>query len=147
MGLASGNGWFFIGRANHVNAPPINGPGLAALQAPNKQAFVGQQFQANFVPVQKKISSTIYWVGAKNTAPTLLVIKSSPTGKNAPAGPEKKNGTFIEEGNLVDITGTVEKAPPQAQAQQQWGLSSSDAAQLEHQGGYINGTLVFYVPR
>jgi hypothetical protein len=145
-GAAGGNGWWFLG-SHHVKAPPVNGPGVAALQAPSKQAFVGQKFQANFVPVQKKISSTVYWVGPKNTAPTLLVLKNDPNAKSGEAGPLKKNGTSINPGNLVDITGTMEKAPPQAQAQQQWALNSSDAAQLESQGGYIQGTLVFYVPR
>lgn len=146
-GLSSGNGWFFVGRSHHVNAPPINGPGLPALQAPTKQAFIGQKFQANFVPVQKKISETVFWVGPKNTPPTLLVLKNNPIGNNNGPGPLKKNGTTFRQGDLIDITGTIEKAPPQAQAQRQWALSGSDAAQLERQGGYIEGTLVFYVPR
>lgn len=140
-GLSSGNGWWFAG-SHKVSTPPMNGPGVAALQAPTKQAFVGQEFQANFVPVQKKISSTVYWVGPSNM-PTLLVVKNNSSAN----GPVKKNATTIETGNLIDITGTMEKAPPQAQAQQQWALDSSDAAQLERQGGYIQGTLVFYVPR
>ncbi|HEV2135094.1 MAG TPA: hypothetical protein VGR47_12720 [Terracidiphilus sp.] len=95
------------------------------------------------MPVQKKISDTVYWVGAKNSTPTLLVIKNDSSTK----GPLKKNATTIEKGNLIDITGTVEKAPPQAQAQNEWALSSDGAARLEREGGYIQGTLVFYVPR
>lgn len=144
-GLETGNGWFFTNRAQHVSAPPVNGPGLAALQAPSKQAFIGQKFQANFVPVQKKISDTVFWVGPKNTPPTLLVLPSSTSGQNA--GPLKKNSTTIEPGNMIDITGTMQKAPPQAQAQKQWALSNSDAAQLEKEGGYVQGSIVFYVPR
>jgi hypothetical protein len=141
-GAANGNGWWFMGRHN-VTAPAMNGSGVAALQSPSKQAFLGQKFQANFVPVQKKISDSVYWVGPKNAAPTLLVIKNNASTK----GPLKKNGTTIQTGNLVDITGTVEKAPPQAQAQREWSLSSNGAAQLEREGGYIQGTLVFYVPQ
>lgn len=141
-GAASGNGWWFTGRHN-VNAPPMNGSGVAALEAPSKQAFLGQKFQANFVPVQKKISDSVYWVGAKNSTPTLLVIKNNASTH----GPLKKNSTTIQTGNLIDITGTMEKAPPQAQAQNEWALSSNGAARLEREGGYIQGTLVFYVPQ
>lgn len=138
-GAAAGNGLWFLGHPNpNVKGPPINGPGLAALQSPNKQAFVGQKFQANFVPVQKEISDTVFWVGAKNTTPTLLVIKSN--------GTASKNGA-IHAGTLIDITGTVQKSPPQAQAQKEWSLNSDGAAQLEREGGYIEATLAFYVPR
>lgn len=139
-GSVTGNGWWFLGHANpsSVKGPAMNGPGLAVLQSPNKAGFVGQKFQANFVPVQKKISDTVFWVGAKNTTPTLVVLKN--------AGVASKNGT-IQKGNLIDITGTVKKAPPQAQALQQWGLSNSGVAQLEQQGGYVDATLAFYVPR
>ncbi|HEX8710690.1 MAG TPA: hypothetical protein VF730_02370 [Terracidiphilus sp.] len=146
-GAVGGNGWWFLGRPNpsNVKGPPMNGQGVAALQSPNKQAFVGQKFQANFVPVQKKISDTVFWVGAKNSTPMLLVIKNSDAANRN--GPSKKVNLTIEKGNLIDITGTVEKAPPQAQAQQQWKLSSSDAARLAREGGYIDATLAYYVPR
>jgi hypothetical protein len=140
-GAVNGNGWWFVGRQSpgRVHAPPMNGPGVAVLESANKQSFVGQKFQANFVPVQKKISDRVFWVGAKNATPTLLVVKKSGT-----AG---KNGTTIQKGNLIDITGTMQKAPPQAQAQQQWHLSSSGAARLEQEGGYIDASLAYYVPR
>lgn len=139
-GAAVGNGWWFLGHTNpsNVKGPPINGPGLAALQTSNKQSFLGQKFQANFVPVQKKISDTVFWVGPKNSPPTLLVIKSN--------GTATKNGV-INAGTLIDITGTVQKSPPQAQAQKEWSLSSKGAAQLEREGGYIEATVAFYVPR
>lgn len=146
-GAVGGNGWWFLGHPNpsNVKGPPVNGQGLAALQAANKQPFVGQKFQANFVPVQKKISDTVFWVGPKNTEPTLMVVKKNNTaGKGSIAA---RGGTAIEAGTLIDITGTVQKAPPQAQAQQEWSLSSNDAAQLERQGGYIEATIAFYVPR
>lgn len=145
-GAAAGNGWWFLGHPNpsNVQGPPINGPGLAALQASNKQPFVGQKFQANFVPVQKKISDTVFLVGAKNTEPTLMVLKNNNTaGRNGVRRPS----TIIDAGTSIDITGTMEKPPPQAQAQKEWSLSSEEAAQVERQGGYIEATIAFYVPR
>lgn len=139
-GAVGGNGWWFLGRPNpsNVKGAPINGPGLAALQASDKQPFIGQKFQANFVPVQKKISDTVFWIGAKNATPTLLVIKNN--------GIAQKNGV-IHVGNVIDIIGNVRKAPPRAQAQKQWALSDYGAARLERQGGYIQATIAFYVPR
>lgn len=40
----------------------------------------------------------------------------------------------------LDITGQVVKAPPAAQAEQQWGLSAADANQMESEGVYIQAT-------
>jgi len=144
-GAAAGNGWWFLGHPNpsNVSGPPINGPGLAALQAPNKQPYVGQKFQANYVPVQKKISDTVFLVGPKNATPTLLVIKNSTASRGGVARPS----TNIDAGTLIDITGTVEKSPPPAQAQNEWKLSSEEATQLARQGGYIQAAIAFYVPR
>lgn len=42
----------------------------------------------------------------------------------------------------LDVTGKVVKAPPAAQAKQQWGLSDADANQLEQEGAYIQATQV-----
>lgn len=54
----------------------------------------------------------------------------------------------LSKGSFIDVTnGNVEKAPPQAQAQHQWALSSGGATQLERQGVYIQGINVFWVPR
>lgn len=145
-GAVSGNGWWFLGRANpsNIKGPPMNGPGVAALQATNKQPFVGQKFQANFVPVQKKISDSVFLVGPRNTAPMLLVLKN-----NTATGSSGRTHvvTLIDAGTLIDITGTIQKPPPQAQAKEQWSLSSKEAAELERQGGYIEATMAFYVPR
>lgn len=142
-GAVTGNGWWFLGHPNpnNVTGPPINGPGLAALQAPNKQSYVGQAFQANFVPVQKKISDTVFLVGPKNVKPTLLVMKTHQT-TGIP-----RTSTAIDVGTLIDITGTVEKPPPPAQARTQWSLSADEANQLAQQGGYIEATIAYYVPR
>lgn len=136
-GSFDGNGWWFIGRHSEAaHAPAMNGQGVPVINTQNKLAFVGQKITVHFVPVIKKISDTVFWVGSKNGVPTLLVLSHPNPGKNG----------VIDKGTLVDITGTVQKAPPQAQAQKQWALNSGDAAQLERQGGYIQGTDVFWVP-
>lgn len=164
-GWGGSGGWWWGGRTRNTpaygtntapgntntapggNQAVISGRGLSVLSATNKDQYIGKPFRVSDVPVQKKISDTVFWVGPKNAPPTLLVLKNNPNGNDNGPGPLKKNGTTFRPGDLIDITGTVEKAPPQAQAQQKWALNGSDATQLERQGGYILGTLVFYVPR
>lgn len=42
----------------------------------------------------------------------------------------------------IDVTGKVQKAPPAAQAKQQWGLSDADVNRLEGEGVYVQATQV-----
>jgi len=111
----------------------ISGPGLNTLTATDKQPYIGKPFQVNNVPVQNQVNDHVLWIGANNSTPMLVVLTGNGnTTANAQIG----------QGTRVDITGTVQKAPPQAQAQQQWQLSGDDAAQLERQGAYIQATQV-----
>ncbi len=106
-------------------AQPMTGPGVQVLQAQNKQAFVGKQFAASDVPVQKKVNGRAMWIGEKQ--PMLAVV----------SGPSKNAANNVVHGKIVDARGKVEKAPPEAQAKREWNLSNKDAAQLEKEGAYI----------
>jgi hypothetical protein len=119
-----------------ANQAAINGPGLSALTATNKQPYIGKHFQVNDVPVQNQVNNHVLWIGANNSTPMLVVL----TGNGNSAA-----NANIGQGDLVDVTGTVQKAPPQAQAKQEWSLSSGDAAKLERQGAYIQATQVHTV--
>jgi hypothetical protein len=110
-----------------------NGPGVAVLNATDKQTFIGKPFQVNNVPVQNKVNDQVLWVGGNNSTPILVVL----TG----AGNSAANAN-ISQGNNVDITGTVQKAPPKNQAQHNWQLSGDDANRLEQEGAYIQATQV-----
>ena len=114
----------------------ISGPGLSALTATDKQPYIGKAFAVNNVPVQSQVNDHVFWIGANNFTPMLVVLAGNGnTTANA----------HIGQGTLVDVTGITQKAPPQAQAQEQWELSGDDAAQLERQGVYIQATKLFAV--
>jgi len=111
----------------------ISGPGLSALTAADKQPYIGKQFQVNNAPVQSQVNDHVFWIGVNNFTPMLVVLAGS---GNATAN------AHIGQGTLLDVTGITQKAPPQAQAQEQWQLSDVDAAQLERQGVYIQAMQV-----
>lgn len=122
----------------HVTLPSVSGSGLAALNAANKQPFLGKKFHISNVPVQARVNQHVFWIGAKNSTPMLMVMQ----GK----GNTGKNGT-ISKGTLVDVTGTVKKAPPASKARSQWSLSSAGVARLEQQKAYIQAKQAFWVPK
>jgi hypothetical protein len=111
----------------------MNGSGVAVLNATNKQPFVGRMFNVRNAPVQTVVNGHTLWVGANGATPMLVVL----TGNNNTTANANISG-----GSRININGTVEKAPPAAQAKQQWSLSDDDANRLEQQGAYINGTEV-----
>src|SRR5579884_2024976 len=118
-------GWWWGGargvavqNVNQANPAQITGRGVAVLNATDKQAFVGQPFRVSNVPVQNKINNQVLWIGANNNS-GLLVVLTGTDNSAANAG--------IQQGTRVNVTGTVEKAPPAAQARQQWSLSNQDA--------------------
>lgn len=130
------------GNANGANSAPggsqaaITGPGLSVLNATDKNQYIGKPFQINNVPVQNQINNHAMWIGANNGAQMLVVL----TGNGNMAA-----NAHISQGSLINVTGTVEKAPPQAQAKSQWKLSDDDASQLERQGAYVQATQVHTV--
>ncbi|MGH9590850.1 MAG: hypothetical protein ACRD25_10655, partial [Terracidiphilus sp.] len=131
-GTPPGTGNGMAGNSNAGQAV-ISGPGLSALTATNKQPYIGKPFQVNDVPVQNQVNDHVFWIGAHNSTPMLVVLTGNDnTAANAQIG----------QGTLVNVTGTMQKAPPLAQAQQQWQLSGDDAAQLERQGVFIQATQV-----
>jgi len=121
-----------------ANDAVLRGPGLAMLNAgtPNKHLYVGQAFDIRNVPVERVASAQAVWIGnAQNSTPVLLVM---------PAG---ANTTDFAPGEWLNAAGQIRKAPPAAQAQQQWGLDAADAQALEKQGAFIQGTQVLRAPR
>lgn len=119
-----------------ANQAAINGPGLDILNATDKNPYIGKPFEANDVPVQRQVNDHVLWVGANNATPMLLVL----TGNGNTAA-----NAHIGQGSLIDITGTVQKPPPQQQAQQQWSLNDDGAKRLEQQGAYIQANQVHTV--
>lgn len=134
----SGGSWFRHEAPRPASSVPSTaGPGLPALNAANKTQFVGKPFQVDRVTVQDKVSDQVLWVGADDSTATLVILN----GTGSTAG----NGA-INTGSLVDVTGTMQKAPPQPQAMRQWKLSSAGAARLEAQGAYVEGQVSLAKP-
>jgi CTP:molybdopterin cytidylyltransferase MocA len=104
-------------------ANQTSGPGVEILAAQDKQPFIGKSFAAAEVPVQQKVSDHAMWVGGSQ--PMLAVITRNPIPKD------------VDQAKVVDAWGTVQKAPPAAQAERDWSLSKQDAARVEHEGAYI----------
>lgn len=118
-----------------ATAANITGSGVAVLDAQNKSSFVGQSFTINNVPVQKVDNNHAVWIGTNNTrrAGPLLAVLS---GSSANA---LKNLTV---GDRVNVTGTVEKAPPVRQAEHNFSISSEDANNVHADGVYIRANQI-----
>jgi hypothetical protein len=135
-GWAGYGGWWWGNRNAQIVQPSVstmNGSGVAILDATNKQPFIGQPFNVRNVPVQSIANDHALWVGPNGATPMLVVL----AGNNNTAA-----NTNISQGSRININGTVQKAPPAAQAEQQWSLSGDDANRLEQQGAYIQTTEV-----
>lgn len=136
-GWAGHGGWWW---GNHhyarvVQQPVanVNGPGVAVLNATNKQPFIGLAFNVRSVPVQTVVNDHAVWIGENNGASMLVVL----TGAN-----DTVTNANIAQGDRVNVIGTVQKAPAAAQATRQWSLTSDDTSRLEQQGAYIQATEV-----
>jgi len=114
-------------------AQMMSGPGVQVLNATDKTSFINQPFQANDVPVQDKVNNQALWIGGNNSNRMLAIL--SGTGNSAA-------NANIGKGNMVNVTGTVEKAPLAAQARSEWHLSSGEANRLEQEGAYIRASQV-----
>lgn len=135
-GWAGYGGWWWGNRNAQIVQPAttqLMGSGVAVLNATNKQPFVGRPFNVTNVPVQNIVNDHAFWIGTRNIAPMLVVLEGA---NNTTANAN------IAQGDHINIVGTVEKAPPAAQAKQQWSLNDDQARQLEQQGAYIQASEV-----
>ncbi len=117
-------------QTNGSNAGQTNA--AAILTASNKQGFVGQQFEVSSTPVVKKVDDRVFWVGQKNDSSPLLVVMASAANKTATSN--------LHDGESLNLVGTVEKPPAEAQAMHQWHLDHASAARLEKEGAYVRAT-------
>jgi hypothetical protein len=115
------------------NNAALGGAGVQILTATNKQAFVGQPFDIRNVPVQNTSNKQAFWIGANNIPPMLVVIQGNNSNSANPN---------VQQGDRVNVTGTVTRAPSAANAKNMWKLSDDDANRLEQQGVYIQATEV-----
>lgn len=141
-GWSGTGGWWSAGRAasrptatRQAPVPQIRGMGLEILTAADRRPFAGRNFQVSTVPVVDTVNNQAVWIGTRTTPPMLLILGSGAVPPN----------THIVAGSLLDVTGTVEKAPPAAQARSQWNIGDKASSQLEKQGVYIRATRVYAI--
>lgn len=127
-----GYGGWWGARQRYLGEQAITGSGAAVLYSSTKADYVGQAFNLENAPVQHEINNRVFWVGSAHAAPMLVVVKTTRnSGKPA-----------IRSGERISISGIVEKAPPAAEAQHNWGLSNQGAQRLEQQQAYLQATVV-----
>lgn len=134
----------------------ITGSGLEVLQSSDKEPYVGKAFQLANAPVIEQVNNHVFWVG-RDQADRILVVtneagaststgntKSGATstngntaGTNANGKQQSAAGGSVAQGNLVDVLGTVEKAPPESKAKQEWGLGQNGAQRVHQEGVYV----------
>jgi len=151
FGWGSSGGWIWGHRdapAAAGNQGELSGSGLVILEVANKQDYVGQSFQIENVAVDHWSGDRAVWIGSRHSyLPMLLVFPSASslapkavdTTNSAPPPASEDEAAPVQR---LDVTGTIVKAPPLAQAQQQWKLSDEDVDQLEEEGVYIQATTV-----
>ena len=117
------------GSANGSGTAP-GARGTALLNSTDKLAYVGQQIALDNVAVKDEPTDDVAWISGKNGERMLIVL----TGNGNLA-----NGRLTP-GENIDVTGTVEKAPAQSQAQKEWRLSNQGANELEQEQVYLQAT-------
>jgi hypothetical protein len=154
FGWGNSGGWIWGNRtASTASAPVANdgelgGSGVVILEVANKQDYIGQAFQVRNISVDHWSGSRAVWIGARHRyLPMLLVFssaasfapQSSGSANSANAGAAGAGGDAEQR---LDVKGTLVKAPPRAQAQQEWNLSDDDVNQLEQEGVYVQAGTV-----
>jgi hypothetical protein len=116
----------------------IKGTGLDALNAANKQPYIDKNFRVSNVPIEKKVTDRIYWIGPAGRPPMLVVVSGNASSANLKQ---------LTAGTLANVAGTIDKAPPAAQAESQWPLSNPGLARLEREGAYVRATEMIWAPK
>lgn len=153
FGWGDSGGWLWGHRHAAVpvtNSGDLSGTGVAILEVANKQDYIGQSFQVSNVSVDHWSGSRAVWIGSRHSyLPMLLILPSAPSfapatpgGDTAVAPGSGQSGSSPARVQRLDVSGRIMKAPPLAQAQQQWHLSDEDVNQLEEEGVFIQATSV-----
>lgn len=89
--------------------------------------------------MQKVDNNNAVWIGTSNTRNAGPLLAIVPGNFNS-----LMSGLAV--GDRVNVTGTVEKAPPSSQARHNFKISSEDANNVEADGVYVQATSVTRAP-
>lgn len=133
----TGGYWWHHRIGTAQSSASMTGSGVAVLDATDKQPFIGRAFQISNVPIERKVSNRMFWIGTNSQTPMLVVLNSNQ---------DPAQFSSLTTGSTVDVAGTVTKAPPTPDAASQWPLNDPDLGQLEKDGAYISATQVTRAP-
>lgn len=125
------------GAGTTANMNMVTGSGAVVLASTDKRSYIGRPFQVNDAVVTKKVNDHVLWIGQDNTSgngASMLVVLQG-------AGNTAANA-HLAQGDLVSVTGTVDRAPSRGQAKQNWKLSGTGQKRLEQQGAYVAASQV-----
>lgn len=126
-------GWWW-GQPEVRMQPQVTGSGVGVLDSNNRIAYVGKSFDLRNATVERQVNERVFWIGKANALPMLLVVTGN-ANSNMTQSP-------ISAGDLIAARGTVQKAPPEMQAKQEWNLTDEGAHRLEHQQAYLQTAYV-----
>lgn len=102
------------------------------LNAPDPEAFIGQQVRLENVRVLRVPGDVAFWVGPNADQQLLVILDETPT----PNDPTTEGRYDINPGQVINIYGEARAFPGVEEAIQQWNVS--DEAQLEQQRVYVH---------
>lgn len=126
-----------LGAGTTANMNLVTGPGAAILMSTDKRTFIGRHFRVNDAEVTKKVNDHVLWIGQggnDSQGASMLVVLEGSGNHAAPAN--------VSVGDLVNVSGTMKRAPAAAQAKQSWNLDGNGQKRLEQQGAYVAATRV-----
>jgi hypothetical protein len=135
----------YVGKNFQVENIPIQ------QKVSSKVLWVGQSNGNRILVVSNQpIAATTTTNGNRNAAPNIQTPGNGGQGANgnggamgsANANANSAAYTHAAQTDLVDVQGTVQKAPSARQAEKQWGLSTAAAKLLEREGAYVQASQV-----
>jgi hypothetical protein len=90
------------------------------------------------VNVQSVIGDRPFWVGRSNNERLAVVLDPALDKGSA------ENKVVVKAGQTLNVTGVLKPMPPAAQAQKQWGLSATEAQQLQTQAVYLQADKITF---
>jgi len=106
------------------NAGPITD--LSALLNVNQEQLVNHEAHLTGTKVLQNLGNNAFFIGSGGSQRLLVV--------------PQQGASNVKPGEAVDVSGTIRKLPSEHEAMKQWGMGSSDAAQLRDMHVYLDAS-------
>jgi hypothetical protein len=101
----------------------------------DQSKYVNQNASFANVTVQSVVGDRGFWIGPDTSRQLFVVIDENNAGKS-------DNIVQVVPGQVLTVSGQLEKLPPLDQAPAEWGLDASSSAALANQQVYLHATHV-----